>query len=142
MGGPVPRTQVGADLNGWWHPTGSGAFRLVDCSVTGGFAGASAVVAPTDPALTARVADAADRNSAKLVDLDPQWQMASCIWGLVIRLIGRDGAELLRGELESVPFRDIFLAARPPASTAAASRTPGQFSARCSGSTGGGAVLR
>jgi hypothetical protein len=95
-------------LNGWWNPTGSGAFRLVDCSVTGGFAGASTGILPTDPALGARVIDTADRNSAKMVDLDPQWQMASCIWGLVIRLVDKDGNELLRGEMESVPFRDIF----------------------------------
>jgi hypothetical protein len=95
-------------LNGWWNPTGSGAFRLVDCSVTGGFAGASTGILPTDPAIGARVIDTADRNSAKMVDLDPQWQMASCIWGLVIRLVDRDGNELLRGEMESVPFRDIF----------------------------------
>jgi hypothetical protein len=100
--------QVGGELNGWWNPTGSGAFRLVDCFVTGGLAGPAGPSTPTDPALTARLADAADRNSGKMVDLDPQWQMASCIWGLTIRLVGRDGAELLRGDLESVPFRDIF----------------------------------
>jgi len=99
---------AGGEMNGWWHPTGSGAFRLVDCSVTGGFAGSAGAATPTDSALSARVADSADRNSAKMVDVDPQWQMASCIWGLTIRLVGRDGTELLRGELESVPFRDIF----------------------------------
>ena len=100
--------QTTTALNGWWNPTGSGAFRLVDCSVTGGVVGGVEPAAPTDPALTARVADSADRNSGKMVDLDPQWQMASCIWGLVVRVVGQDGTELLRGELEPVPFRDIF----------------------------------
>ncbi len=100
--------QTTTALNGWWNPTGSGAFRLVDCSVTGGIVGGAEPAAPTDPALTARVADSSDRNSGKMVDLDPQWQMASCVWGLVIRVVGQDGTELLRGELEPVPFRDIF----------------------------------
>ena len=102
--------QLGPDMNGWWNPTGSGAFRLLDCSVTGGSPGPGTTTDPADPALTARVADAEDRNSAKMVDLDPQWQMASCIWGLRIRLVGQDGAVLLDGELEPVSFRDIFFA--------------------------------
>ena len=89
--------------NGWWNPTGSGAYRLLDCTVTG----SAGSVAATDPVLNARILNAEDRPAAKLVDLDPQWQMASSIWGMTVRIVTPDGEELLRGAFEQAPFRDI-----------------------------------
>src|SRR4051794_32845445 len=76
--------QQGSTQNGWWNPTGSGAFRLIGCRVRravradGGVAEAVA----DDGVVGLTVGGADDRASAKLVDLDPQWQLSSQIWGL------------------------------------------------------------
>ena len=74
--------------DGWWNPTGTGAFRLVGCRITGAHYrdGTSATSAAQDPAVGLAIAGANDRVAAKLVDLDPQWQQASEIWGLDVRL--------------------------------------------------------
>ena len=44
--------QAKDDANGWWNPTGSGAFRLIDCQVTGVWYGdgTSATDPDDDPA--------------------------------------------------------------------------------------------
>ena len=93
--------------NGWWNPTGSGAFRFVGCHVTG----ASYLDGTTvrdDRALDgATITGAADRSAGKLVDIDPQWQLASAPWGLAVRLLLGD-TEILRGEFKSHPFRDLW----------------------------------
>ena len=104
-------------LNGWWNPTGSGAFRLVGCTVTEARTGPSALAGTTtttntpttpDPVLGAVVTGADDRSAGKLVDIDPQWQLASAPWGLTVRLVGSDGAEILRGGYRNNPFRDLW----------------------------------
>ncbi|GAA2149448.1 hypothetical protein FHX52_2659 [Humibacillus xanthopallidus] len=106
------------DYNGWWNPTGSGAFRLVGCAVTsvGHADGSTTADAASEPVLGAGVTGAADRTAAKLVDLDPQWQLASAPWGLAVRLVGPDGAELLRGEYRSNAFRDLWFSRNPNSS--------------------------
>src|SRR4051794_2864989 len=100
--------QTGTSLNGWWNPTGSGAFRLVGCRVTSvSQGGATATAANDDAAVGAEIAGAADRSAGKLVDIDPQWQLASAPWGLGLRLVA-GGVELLRGEYRSNAFRDLW----------------------------------
>ena len=105
------------DYNGWWNPTGSGAYRFVACTVTSvGHADGRTTSDPaSDPLVGASVTGAADRSAAKLVDLDPQWQLASAPWGLAVRLVGRDG-ELLRGEYRSNAFRDLWFSRNPNSS--------------------------
>jgi len=98
-------------LNGWWNPTGSGAFRLVGCTVTEARIGSSpppGATSPADPVLSAIVTGADDNTAAKLVDIDPQWQLASAPWGLTVRLIRQNGRELLRGSYRNNPFRDLW----------------------------------
>ena len=75
--------------NGWWHPTGSNAFRLLACRVRRVHLADGTVTGdPTvDPAAGLRIGGSAQRVSGKLVDLDPQWQLASQIWGLEVRLV-------------------------------------------------------
>jgi hypothetical protein len=99
--------QTGPSLDGWFNPSGSGAFRLVDCVVRSALREDGAG-AGDDPVLTSSVTGAASRVSGKLVDLDPQWQMSSEIWGLGVRLADSDGTTLLEGAFEPAPFRDIM----------------------------------
>jgi hypothetical protein len=101
--------QAPDNLNGWWNPTGSGAYRFVNCSVTGvGYADGSWESDPAaDPAIGLTVAGAGDRTSGKLVDIDPQWQLASAPWGLAVRLLS-GSTEVLGGNYKSHAFRDLW----------------------------------
>ena len=108
-----PRFQLpsqGPVDNGWWHPAGSNAFRLLNCRVRrvhlpdGTVVGDPAV----DPAVGLRLGGSTERVSGKLVDLDPQWQLASQIWGLEVQLVDANGTALLRGHFEPAAFRDIL----------------------------------
>ncbi|MDF5739497.1 MULTISPECIES: hypothetical protein [unclassified Nostoc] len=63
-----------------------------------------------------------NRVGGKMVDLDPQMQMVSGIWGLTIRLT--DGQQdFLVGDFEPASFRDIMFGRRkkPPGGSAGAS---------------------
>ena len=79
----------GVTPNGSWQPEGTGVFRLVDCFVTGGWLNGAAVGAGGDPVLGMSLENSDERVSGKLVDLDPQQQSVSEIWGMSLRL--RDG---------------------------------------------------
>ncbi|BAI76674.1 hypothetical protein AZL_e03290 (plasmid) [Azospirillum sp. B510] len=96
--------------NGWWNPTGSGAFRLIDCKVVGlGFADGSYVDTPgADAALGMLIGGSTDRTSGKLVDLDPQWQVASAPWGLDVRLTDGKTSAFFGGRYQPNPFRDLW----------------------------------
>jgi len=96
--------------NGWWNPTGSGAFRLIDCKVVGlGFADGSFVDTPgSDAALGMLIGGSTDRTSGKLVDLDPQWQLASAPWGLDVRLTDGRTPAFFGGRYQPNPFRDLW----------------------------------
>lgn len=106
--------QEGQSLNGWWNPNGSGAFRLIDCRVTGVWYGDGASTSDpgTDPVVGAWIGGSAGRTSGKLVDIDPQWQLASAPWGLEVRLT--DGArDLVAGRYEAAAFRDLWFTRVP-----------------------------
>lgn len=101
---PTPET-----LNGWFNPEGDGSWRLRGCRVTSAWmpdSDASPVAG--DPVLGLLVADADDNTSAKLVDLDPEQQMVSTIFGLRVRLVDSNGVTVVRGEFEPAPFMDIW----------------------------------
>jgi hypothetical protein len=44
----------------------------------------------------------------KMVDLDPEQQMVSEIWGLQVRIADQAGNTLMRGQFEPAPFLDIW----------------------------------
>src|SRR5262245_61804590 len=75
-----------------WNPRGGATFDLYDCGVTGA-ASSHGPVSTDDPVLALAVSGAVDRPSAKMVDLDPDWQQASEIWGLTVRLLDRESGE-------------------------------------------------
>ena len=96
--------------NGWWQPAGTGAWRLVDCQVTRACRadGPATSNSAEDSAVDLVLGESADRSSAKLVDLDPDQQGVSMIFGLVIRLVDGKGCVLVQGEFEPVAFFDLF----------------------------------
>jgi hypothetical protein len=98
--------------NGYFNPVGSGAFRLINCTVRGVYYqdGSSTTEHRHDEKSVGLCIDGSNnRVGAKLVDLDPQWQSSSQIWGLTIRLNDSNGNDLLVGQFEPAAFRDIWL---------------------------------
>jgi hypothetical protein len=98
--------------NGWWQPAGTGAWRLLDCTVSRVCRADGSVASSRtdDVAFAAKVGDAADRSSAKMVDLDPDQQGVSMIFGLGVRLVDDQGRLLLQGEFDPVAFFDLNFA--------------------------------
>lgn len=96
-------------LNGWWNPDGSGAFRLIDCRVTRVWYadGTTSADPATDPAVGMWIGGSAGRTSGKLVDIDPQWQLASAPWGLEMRLTDGE-VDLFGGRYRPAAFRDLW----------------------------------
>jgi len=98
---------------GWWNPDGSGAFRLLNCVVRAVYYadGTSTDNPATDAAVGLAVLNANSRSSGKIVDIDPQWQLASQIWGMQVRLakVG-DNATVtyVTGEYVENPFHDLW----------------------------------
>jgi hypothetical protein len=105
---------AGGVPNGWFNPRGSGDWRLSDCAVTAAFladgspAAAASATAGGDPVLTALVADSDRAAPAKMVDLDPEQQIVSMIFGLEVRVVNAAGGTLLSGQFEPAPFIDIW----------------------------------
>jgi hypothetical protein len=92
-----------------WNPAGSGCFDFLDCHVRGGERAPGEPVGEGAPELGLVVRGAADRSSAKLVDLDPDWQNSSEIWGLSVRIVDPASAEeLLWGSFRAAAFRDVW----------------------------------
>lgn len=96
--------------NGWWNPTGSGAFRLLDCRVTGVWYsdGTSTTDPAVDPIIGAIIGGSSDRTSGKIVDVDPQWQLASELWGFHVRLIQSASGDWFAGRYRPSAFRDLW----------------------------------
>lgn len=109
----VARFQMVGDalgVNGYWNPAGSAAFRLSDCRVTactpdGGRAA-------EDTLLGGSIEDAYATAPAKLVDLDPQQQGASEIWGLSLRCLLGDGTPAFTGQVRHAACVGLWQRAR------------------------------
>jgi hypothetical protein len=100
--------QSETDMNGWWQPEGSGAFRLVGCKVTM-VSYSDGTTSTSDPVVGMSIADASSRVAGRIVDLDPQQQLVSELWGLLVRLT--DGsADSFAGPFEPASFSDIWWA--------------------------------
>jgi hypothetical protein len=95
--------------DGGWNPEGTGIFRLMGCRITGAALGNQQITrAAQDPVIGMALENADDRVFGKLVDLDPQQQMVSQIWGMQLRLDdGRESA-LFQGSFVPVGFTNLF----------------------------------
>ncbi|TGE22315.1 hypothetical protein E5K00_18905 [Hymenobacter aquaticus] len=94
--------------NGWWNPTGGAEWRLYGCNVTGAWLGPDEAAPATDSIFTCLIADTNRRAPAKIVDLDPQQQLVSGVWGLEVRICDQDGNDLLRAQYEPASFKDLW----------------------------------
>jgi hypothetical protein len=118
-----PRFQRLAELpyhyNGLWNPDGSGSFRMRDVAVTGlSFPdGRFTDRTADDPLLGGRLTDDDQRVSAKMVDLDPDEQMMTEIWGLRLRLLDASGAEVFRAGYDVASITDLWMRYLPDSET-------------------------
>jgi len=97
------------NINGSWNPRGTAVFRILDCSVTGGFLDGRALVTSQDDAVIGlTLQNSTDRAPGKLVDLDPQQQMVSMIFGMQIRLAGPHAEALFEGGFKASPFTNLW----------------------------------
>lgn len=95
--------------NGYWNPDGTGAFRLLGCQVSSATLGRQCFTeASQDPVIGMLVGGSNDRVAAKMVDLDPQQQLVSQIWGLSVRLQNAEGQETFSGQLEPAAFSNLW----------------------------------
>jgi hypothetical protein len=98
--------QTKTTQNGWWNPIGTGIFRFSGCRV-------QAAIGPggagDDPLVGFHVGNSPDLPSGKIVDIDPDWQLASQLYGLAVSLVEpRTGKLVLLGDFEPAPFRDLW----------------------------------
>lgn len=97
------------NTNGSWNPDGTGIFRFMDCAVTGGYLDGRALNSAGDDPVIGMLVENADRRApGKLVDLDPQQQMVSEIWGMQVRLLDAARRERFSGEYRPGPFCNLW----------------------------------
>lgn len=101
-------------VNGWWNPNGSGGFRLVGCTVKSVTYkdGTTTTERSADPVIGMSIMDANTRVAGKMVDLDPQQQMVSMIYGMKVRLVNPIGSEIFSGDYKPAAFNNIWFQRR------------------------------
>lgn len=112
---PAWQTMEGINMNppnGWFNPEGDADWRFLGCGITSAWmptaTSPSAAVPASDPVLACLIADSDAKAPAKLVDLDPEQQLVSEIWGLQVRIADANGNTLLRGDYDPAAFIDIW----------------------------------
>lgn len=101
--------QDGAHMNGWWNPDGDGVWHLLGCDITAAYHADGSKPATTDAIYNCSVADSDDSAPAKIVDLDPEQQMVSTIFGLQVRIADGNGRSLMRGRFDPAAFTELWL---------------------------------
>jgi hypothetical protein len=96
--------------NGWWNPSGTGAWRFRNCKVTRVIYrdGTMSDSSDLDPIVGMSVNDSNTRVEGKLVDLDPEQQMVSEVWGFQVRVGGSHGLGF-GGNFRVAAFTDIWV---------------------------------
>jgi hypothetical protein len=94
--------------DGSWNPHGDADWRLIGCRITAAWLADGNKAGIDDPVLSCSIADSDQRVPAKLVDLDPEQQLVSMIWGLQVRIANAEGETLMRGEFAPAAFHDIW----------------------------------
>ncbi|RBL90354.1 hypothetical protein [Chitinophaga flava] len=104
-----PREESSDINNGAWNPEGSNNFKLLNCQIIQGTLPDERVVnnQTDDILIGASVNGSPYFSNGKMVDLDPQMQMASELWAVKLRFSTHDGQLLLEGDILPVGFRDI-----------------------------------
>jgi len=106
----LPQASLTGPANGWWNPGGTAAWRFFGCTVQqvvykdGTVCDDPAI----DPVVGSPVSSGHGRTEGKLVDLDPEQQMVSEIWGFQVVLGGSGSGFSIRGDFEVAAFGDIW----------------------------------
>ena len=94
---------------GGWNPEGTGVFRLVGCRFTGARLGNRQITTfAQDPVIGMALENADERVFGKLVDLDPQQQSVSQIWGMRLRLTDGKDKDLFLGDFRPAAFINLW----------------------------------
>jgi hypothetical protein len=90
-----------------WNPSGTGSWAITGCTIRSAVFkdGTVARTSADDPLVGASIVQL---GRARLVDLDPEQQMVSQIWGLRLRLASAAGAGAMTGDFKVAPFTDIW----------------------------------
>ena len=106
---PSFQIPAASGTDGWWNPDGGATFGFQNCQVMQVINEDGTVVAdPTlDNIIGQVVAGAEGRNSGKMVDLDPDNQMVSALWGVTFRILTAENELLLEGKIKPTSFRDL-----------------------------------
>ncbi len=102
---------AGNQWNGWWNPEGDHRFDFLSPVTAVRYTDGTAATAGSDPALTFTVQSARGlgKPPGKIVDLDPQQQGVSMIFGLEVTIVAAAGAApLLRGTFRPAAFTDLW----------------------------------
>ena len=110
----VPNDQepeTSTQMNGWWNPSGTAYWRFKDVTVKSAVYkdGSVSYDHQDDPVVGMSIGGSEKYVDGKLVDLDPEQQMVSEIWGLQI-VLGRSGEDnSFSSDFLNTPFCDIFV---------------------------------
>lgn len=114
LGSQPPNPLDPANTSVYWNPNGSHHWKLIDCKVTGAADDDGPFKHPgADPIIGAQVVSSG-RYPAKLVDLDPDNQRVSQIWGLQVQiriLDPKDSTKVLAsvtGNMPPTAFGDLW----------------------------------
>jgi hypothetical protein len=106
---PEDQTLTTDGTRGGWNPEGTGIFRLIGCRVTGARLGDRQITTwQEDAVIGTALENADDRVFGKLVDLDPQQQMVSEIWGMRLRLTDGSTRALFAGDFRPAAFTNLW----------------------------------
>lgn len=97
-------------LNGWGDPNGGNYWRLRNCTVKSVYYrdGSFCTDAKQDAVIGMALCDADTRVGGKLVDLDPEQQNVSEIWGVQVRLVDQQQRNVFTSAFVVAPFADIW----------------------------------
>lgn len=91
----------------YWNPRGQALWKM-DVGVRTALA-ADGTPVTTDPLLNGRLTSIPVAHHAKLVDLDPDQQFVSQVWGLNVQLTLADGTVAFTGSVDPCALQDLWL---------------------------------
>jgi len=96
-----------------WNPNGTGKWQLKDCTVQSVvyIDGTTCNTSADDPIIGSPVQSTDQPQVAKVVDLDPEQQMATEIWGFQVQVGTASGPDSFVGDFKVAAFSDIWFRA-------------------------------
>jgi len=101
--------------NPWWNRNGSNRFQFQDATVTSVTleGGLCQLTKKADSIINMPVISTNNPQMGKLVDLDPEQQMVSQIWGMQLCIGDQTSGNYVLGNFRAVNFRDITFGRAP-----------------------------